>query len=122
MLPGTEAIIFVIDSCDRLRLPEVVDDLQWINKRDDVRNASLLILCNKQDLEDAMPASELREKLGLDTVLDSTCRQWRIQGSSATTGDGLYEGLDWLCQAIRRLRSGEFVPAIKAVYSNSASA
>ena len=27
------------------------------------------------------------------------------------TGDGIYEGLDWLCNAIRRRRNGAWVPS-----------
>jgi hypothetical protein len=31
-----------------------------------------------------------------------TNRAWHIQGTCATTGDGLYEGLDWLGQQINK--------------------
>jgi hypothetical protein len=46
-----------------------------------------------QDLPKAMPTAEVAEKLGLHSLRG---RVWHIQGTCATTGDGLYEGLDWL--------------------------
>ena len=60
---------------------------------DELRNAALLVLANKQDLPNAMGVSEIAEKLNLSTVKN---RKWYIQATTATTGEGLYEGLDWL--------------------------
>ena len=40
-----------------------------------------------------MRPSKVEEKLGLASIRN---RDWYIQGCNATTGDGLYEGLDWL--------------------------
>lgn len=60
---------------------------------DELRDAVLLVYANKQDLPNAMKVSEVSERLGLNKLRN---RQWFIQGSSAPTGDGLYEGLDWL--------------------------
>jgi ADP-ribosylation factor protein 6 len=39
-----------------------------------------------------MKPSEIQERLGL-TRLD---RNWYVQPSCATAGDGLYEGLTWI--------------------------
>ena len=41
----------------------------------------------------AMTTSEVMEKLSLHTIRERT---WFIQATSATMGDGLYEGFDWL--------------------------
>lgn len=41
----------------------------------------------------AMKPHEIQEKLGLTRIRD---RNWFVQPSCATTGDGLYEGLTWL--------------------------
>ena len=43
---------------------------------DELRYASLLVLANKQDLPEAMNASELTDKLGLHALRD---RDWYIQ-------------------------------------------
>lgn len=39
----------------------------------------------------------MSEKLGLNPIRN---RKWFIQSSCATSGDGIYEGLDWLSNAI----------------------
>ena len=44
-------------------------------------------------LTSAMKPHEIQEKLGLTRIRD---RNWYVQPSCATTGDGLYEGLTWL--------------------------
>ena len=62
-------------------------------QEEELKEADLLVFANKQDLPHAMSAPELTEKLGLQKL---TGRQWYIQACCATTGDGLYEGLDWL--------------------------
>lgn len=96
---NTEGIIFVVDSNDRERIHEAATELHKAMSEDELRNAALLVLANKQDLPNALSVSEVTEKLGLHTL---RARQWQIQGTSAGTGDGLYEGLDWLAQAIKK--------------------
>ncbi len=39
-----------------------------------------------------MSAAEMTDKLNLQKM----SRTWYIQSTCATSGDGLYEGLDWL--------------------------
>ena len=51
------------------------------------------MFANKQDLPNAMTAAEITDKLGLNQLRG---RKWYIQGTCATQGTGLYEGLDWL--------------------------
>lgn len=60
---------------------------------DELRDAMLLVYANKQDLPNAMGVSEIAEKLNLSNVKN---RKWYIQATTATTGDGLFEGLEWL--------------------------
>ena len=52
----------------------------------------MLVFANKQDLPNALKVEEvkIRMRLGKLKLI------WHIEGSCATTGDGLYEGLDWL--------------------------
>ncbi|KTB11285.1 ADP-ribosylation factor 2 [Nakaseomyces glabratus] len=51
------------------------------------------VFANKQDLPEAMSAAEITEKLGLHSIRN---RPWFIQATCATSGEGLYEGLEWL--------------------------
>lgn len=60
---------------------------------DQLRDAVVLVLANKQDLPHAMNASEMTDKLQLHKLRQ---KNWFIQPCCATTGEGLYEGLDWL--------------------------
>jgi ADP-ribosylation factor 1/2 len=64
---------------------------------EELRDAVVLIYANKQDLPNAMSAAEMVDKLNLQSIRH---RHWYIQASCATTGDGLYEGLDWLSSTI----------------------
>ena len=68
-----------------------------ILEEDELKNAALLIFANKQDLQDALDKEMITEKLGLNTVKN---RSWFIQISSAITGDGLKEGLQWMSDQI----------------------
>merc|ERR1712210_350316 len=92
---NTQGLIFVVDSNDRERIAEARDELNRMLAEDELRDAVLLVFANKQDLPNAMSAAEMTDKLGLHG-LRPAYRQWYIQACCATTGDGLYEGLDWL--------------------------
>lgn len=90
---NTQGIIFVVDSNDRDRISEARDELQRMLNEDELRDAVLLVFANKQDLPNAMSAAEITDKLGLHNLRQ---RNWYIQATCATSGDGLYEGLEWL--------------------------
>merc|ERR1712032_652477 len=94
---NTQGIIFVVDSNDRDRIEDAREELRRIMNEDEMREAMLLVFANKQDLPNAMTAAEVSEKLGLH---NSRNRRWYIQSACATTGEGLYEGLDWLSRTL----------------------
>merc|ERR1711865_592240 len=94
---GTNGLIFVVDSNDRDRAEDAREELSKMLNEDEMRDAVILVFANKQDLPNAMPAAEVTEKLGLQNMRN---RQWFIQSACATTGDGLYEGLDWLSRTL----------------------
>merc|ERR1712086_490770 len=94
---GTQGLIFVVDSNDRDRAEDAREELNKMLSEDEMRDAVVLVFANKQDLPNAMPAAEVTDKLGLS---DMRNRQWFIQSACATTGDGLYEGLDWLSRTL----------------------
>jgi len=92
---NTQGLIFVVDSNDSDRIDAARDEMHRMLNEDELRDAVLLVFANKQDLPNAMSAAEMTDKLGLHGLRPSY-RQWYIQACCATTGDGLYEGLDWL--------------------------
>jgi ADP-ribosylation factor protein 1 len=106
---NTQGIIFVVDSNDRDRIDDskdyehsAKDELNRMLAEDELRDAVLLVFANKQDLPNAMKVQEVTERLGLNKLRN---RQWYIQGASAPTGDGLYEGLDWLSTTLSKRQS-----------------
>lgn len=96
---NTQGLIFVVDSNDRERCVEASEELQKMLQEDELREAVLLVFANKQDLPNAMNASELTEKLSLNSLRN---RKWYIQATCATQGQGLYEGLDWLSNELSK--------------------
>ncbi|KAJ9053995.1 hypothetical protein DSO57_1009446 [Entomophthora muscae] len=96
---NTQGIIFVVDSNDRDRVNEAREELQRMLNEEELKDALLLVFANKQDLPKAMNATELTDKLGLHSLRQ---RQWYIQSTCATSGDGLYEGLEWLSTNLKR--------------------
>lgn len=96
-----QAVIYVIDGSDTSRLEESGVALFDILKDAELKGKPLLIYANKQDLEEAANYGTpeiICEKLMLGRIRD---RAWHIQGSSAKTGRGLQEGLDWLLSVLK---------------------
>merc|ERR1712070_379318 len=94
---NTQGLIFVVDSNDHDRIDDAREELMKMLSEEEIRGAVLLVFANKQDLPNAMTASEVSEKLGLQSMQN---RQWFIQSACATSGDGLYEGLDWMSRTL----------------------
>ena len=95
---NTQGLIFVVDSNDRDRVEAAREELHKMINEDELRDAIILVFANKQDLPNAMTAAEITDKLGLHSLRS---RNWYIQATCATTGDGLYEGLDWLSATLK---------------------
>lgn len=96
---NTQGLIFVVDSNDRERMEEASAELSRMINEDELKDAVLLVFANKQDLPNALTASEMTEKLGLNKLHG---RKWYIQQACATQGTGLYEGLDWLSNELSK--------------------
>ena len=94
---NTQGLIFVVDSNDRDRIDDAREELHKMLAEEELRDSVVLVFANKQDLPGAMTAPEVTEKLGLQSLRG---RQWFIQSTCATTGDGLYDGLDWLSKNV----------------------
>jgi Arf/Sar family protein len=100
----TDALIYVVDCLDRDRIEQAAREFQDIANDPLMRNAAILMFANKQDLEGALGPRELPPLMGLDKMRS---RKWHVQGTVATRGEGLYEGLDWLSRTLKELnRSG----------------
>jgi ADP-ribosylation factor-like protein 2 len=93
----TDAMIWVVDSTDTLRMEDCRAELHDLLKEERLQSASLLIFANKQDVSGAMTPQEIREQLRLDSIKTHT---WHIQPCSALTGQNVLEGLDWVVSEI----------------------
>eukprot|EP01083_Nonionella_stella_P100781 284714_1 len=155
--PGTDGIIFVVDSNDRERIcdsychPDKIETLTFgyitqyrkERKRDGLSNDAthpiplplyhiisqyaqneyycdvtaeyelhkllkepqlegvpLLVFANKMDLPNALNLEQVTDCLKLNKIHQKD-RLWHIESSCATTGDGLYEGLEWLMETMK---------------------
>jgi len=94
---GSHGIIYVVDSNDRERIEEASQTLFKMLDADELRDIPLLVLANKQDLPSALRISDLTERMSLHTL---RTRKWFVQATCATTGEGLYEGLDWMARTL----------------------
>ena len=65
---NTQGLIFVVDSNDRDRIGEAADELQKMLSEEDLANAAVLVFANKQDLPNAMPTTEVTDKLRLHNL------------------------------------------------------
>ena len=93
---NTDALIYVVDTSDKDRIELAREELQAMLTNEELKDTSLLVLANKQDLG-VMSVAEVTEKLGLYTLKG---RDWHIQGTCAPTGSGIFDGMDWLCKAV----------------------
>ena len=98
---GCEGIIYVVDSLDRDRMALTRDTLKHMLGDDELRNAHVLVLANKQDMPGAMTAAEIGDKMELSSLRG---RNWHCQPCCAVSGEGLYEGLDWMCAQMAKSR------------------
>jgi small GTP-binding protein len=90
---GTTALIYVVDSNDRERMEEAADELWKILNDDEMTGKPVLVFANKQDLPQSISATEMVEHLRLITCKS---RPWYIQAMCAKSGEGIYEGMEWL--------------------------
>lgn len=97
---NTQLLIFVVDSADMSNIDEACTELHKILEEEKLKDAALLVFANnKQDLPNALTANELRDRIGLDSMSN---RLWHIQEMNGITGEGLYEGFDWISEHIKK--------------------
>jgi len=96
---NTHAVILVVDSTDRKRIHLVKHELAKLLSHEDLRHAVILVLANKQDVPDRMSPADIAQELALHSIKN---HNWHIQASCALTGEGLYEGIDWITQHVAR--------------------
>jgi len=94
---NTDAVIYVVDSCDRDRMGISKQELLSMLDEEELKTAILLVFANKQDMEQAMTPAEIAKELGLSAIKN---RKWQIFKTSALKNIGLEEGMEWLVEAL----------------------
>jgi len=94
---NSNGVIFVVDSTDQKRLRIARDEVHKMMGEPALADAMLVVFANKQDMPIALTTSEIAAALELKSIKQN----WWVQGTCATTGAGLYEGLDWLAKNIK---------------------
>ncbi|KAN0140214.1 ADP-ribosylation factor family domain containing protein [Lactarius tabidus] len=89
----TDALVWVVDSGDRLRMSDCKEELHSLLLEDRLAGASLLVFANKQDVQGSMTEKEIEQVLDLPGIKS---HQWNIVSCSAVTGHNLLEGLNWV--------------------------
>ena len=94
---NTDGLIFVVDSNDRERMQKAANELKKMLAEEELKDCCVLVMANKQDLNGALSTDEVTKALGMESFKGRT---WFVQGTSATTGQGLKEGLDWMASVL----------------------
>ncbi len=95
---GSEGLVFVVDSADKVRFNEAKEQLDWILEDGEMSGVPLVIMANKQDMPNAVSPAEVAEQLGLNKIRN---RQWYVHGTSAVSGEGVLESVTELSRLVR---------------------
>ncbi len=104
-MQNTTCVIFVVDSNDVDRLgtrdddDSACDEIHKTARSDELRKVPFLIYANKQDLPHAVKPKDIAERLELNKLKD---RDWHVQGTSSITGQGIFEGMEWVHQQMNK--------------------
>ena len=97
----SDGIIFVVDSSDGDRIPAAKKELERLLEDATLQRCVVLVYANKQDLPGALGAPALSEALGVPAIQGRGFNVF-VQAAVATEGDGVFEGLDFLANALGR--------------------
>ncbi|KAL7716886.1 ADP-ribosylation factor [Entamoeba marina] len=96
--PNVRCIAFVFDASNNDTFTDSKNALLNMFADADLKGMPFLIYVNKID-KTPLP-SDFEEKLGLTEAQKSRSK---VFGCSAYNGEGLFEGLDWLCYTIKKM-------------------
>ncbi|XP_069466721.1 ADP-ribosylation factor-like protein 6 isoform X2 [Ambystoma mexicanum] len=99
-----QAIIFVIDSSDRLRMVVAKEELDTLLSHADIihKRIPILFFANKMDLRDALSSVKVSQLLCLENIKD---KPWHICATDGLKGEGLQGGVDWLQDQIQAVKT-----------------
>ena len=96
---GSNALIWVVDAADTDRFCEAKEELAQCLNDPELDDVVILVLANKADLASSQDISQLQTTLQLSSIAKG--RKFLVQPCCGTIGDGLYEGMNWLCSQLK---------------------
>ena len=100
-----DALVWVVDSTDRKHLETCRDELLGMLDFGVLDGVCLLLYANKLDMEHMHPldVNEIADNLEFNNHQNKILQErlWHIQSCSATTGDGLKDGMTWLVDKVK---------------------
>jgi ADP-ribosylation factor-like protein 6 len=95
----TDAIVYVIDSSDKLRYVVSKEEFYSMLNHQDLKNKNIpiLIFANKVDIKNAGTTNEIKNEFELAKIRD---KSWRIFESNGLNSNGIEAGFEWLAEEI----------------------
>lgn len=96
-----DAIVFVIDSSDRMRFIVSNEELNDVLNHSEIKdkNIPLLIIANKNDVKGALGENSLRNELEINGIRG---KKFEIFATNGLTGQGVDEAFEWLVNELKR--------------------
>jgi len=98
---GTDALIYVVDSSDMGRIEDAKREFLRIVTDNEMEDTVILVLANKQDLEQAVSVEEVKDQLEVERLEGRTCL---VRGACGKSGEGIEEAIGWLAEEIVKRR------------------
>lgn len=95
------AIIFIVDSTDKERIEECKNSLIKIINDDTIEGIPILMLANKQDVDDHLEVEDIKEIFNI-IAEHLSARDSRVLPISAIKGDGIDQSIEWLLTRLVR--------------------
>ena len=90
-------MIFVVDCTEKERFKEAKQELWTILNNEDTTGVHVLLYSNKEDLSNGANCIQVTDQLDLPKIYN---HNWHIQSTSALSGKGIFEGMDWLIKTM----------------------
>jgi len=94
---GTDAIVYMVDSADRMRVDEAAEELEQLFEEPMLSTVPVLVYANKSDILGCMQTDEIMTSLELNGVKG---RWVHVESCSAKSGENLAEGMEKLMTQI----------------------
>ncbi|KAK8807232.1 hypothetical protein WA158_003991 [Blastocystis sp. Blastoise] len=97
----TDGVIWVIDSADKRRIDDCRKEFEHLVLEERLAGATVLLICNKSDIDGCMSVEEISEKMNLQSC--NMSHHWGIFKASAVLPleeGGITAALSWLIKDI----------------------